>query len=67
MIRRGNLAADKVRYKDGIGCCIWRVIDEKNPDTGMCWDFSYDDLDTIIYLLNELKTIEPEIYEEDKD
>jgi hypothetical protein len=65
MIRKGKFAVDKVKFKDGIGCCIWQILDEKTPDSGLCWDFDYKDLDTILYLLSELKTIEAEIYEED--
>ena len=66
MIRKGKFAVDKVKYKDGIGCCIWYIIDEKNPDTGLCWDFSYKDLDTIIELLQGLKKVKPIIYKESK-
>lgn len=66
MIRKGKFAVDKVKYKDGIGCCIWYIIDEKNPDTGLCWDFSYKDLDTIIDLLQGLKKVKPIIYKEKK-
>lgn len=66
MIRKGKFAVDKVKYKDGIGCCIWYIIDEKNPDTGLCWDFSYKDLDTIIELLQGLKKVKPIIYKEKK-
>ena len=65
MIRKGKFAVDKIKYKDGIGCCIWKILDEKIPDTGLCWDFSYEDLNIILYLLNELKVIEPEIYKEE--
>lgn len=64
MIKKSRFAVEKVKYKNGIGCCIWYIIDKKNPDTGFCWDFSYKDLDTILYLLQSLKTSEPIIYKE---
>ena len=64
MIKKGKYAADKVKYKDGIGCCIWQIFDKKTPDSGLCWDFEYKDLDTIISLLRKLKTIKPIIYKE---
>jgi hypothetical protein len=64
MIRKGKIAVDKVKYKDGIGCCLWYIIDEKKPETGLCWDFSYSDLDTILELLKKLKKINPTIYKE---
>jgi len=62
MIKKGKFAVEKVKYKDGIGCCIWQIINKKHPDTGLCWDFSYKDLDTILELLQELKIIKPRIY-----
>ena len=66
MIRKGRFAAEKVKYKDGIGCCIWYIINKKHPDTGLCWDFAYKDLDTIIEVLQSLKTIKPRIYKNKK-
>lgn len=55
MIRKGKFAVEKVKYPDGIGCCIWQIINKKHPDTGLCWDFEYKDLDLIIDLLLKLK------------
>ena len=66
MIKKGKFAVDKVKYDDGIGCCIWEIFNPKTPDTGLCWDFSFKDLDTIIYLLQQLKTLKPKIYKEEK-
>jgi hypothetical protein len=66
MIRKGRFAVEKVKYPDGIGCCIWYIINNKHPDIGLRWDFEYKDLDTIIELLQELKTIKPIIYKEKK-
>jgi hypothetical protein len=66
MIRKGKFAVEKVKYKDGVGCCIWYIIDEKKPDTGLCWDFEYKDLDTILDLLHQLKKAKPRIYKESK-
>jgi len=56
---KGRYAVEKIKYGDGIGCCLWYIIDKKTPDTGLCWDFSYKDLDTILYLLRKLKEIKP--------
>lgn len=66
MIRKGKYVVEKVKYKDGIGCCIWYIIDEKYPDMGLCWDFSYKNLDLIIGLLQELKQMKPKIYKDNK-
>lgn len=65
MLRKGNFAVEKVKYKDGIGCCIWYIIDKKKPDTGLCLDFEYRDLNTILELLQLLKKMKPRIYKED--
>lgn len=62
MNKKGRFAVEKVKYKDGIGCCIWYIIDKKKPNIGLCWDFSYKDLDIILYLLQSLKTAKPIIY-----
>ena len=62
--RCGNLRADKIQYDDGVGCCIWEPLDS-NPDSGVCWDFSYDEVDDVIALLQHLKTVEPEVYEDE--
>lgn len=66
MIYKGKFGADKIKYKDGVGCCIWQIINKIDPDTGLCWDFSYKDIDTIINLLQELKKIKPIIFKENK-
>ena len=64
MKRIGKFAVEKVKYKDGLGCCIWYINDEKHPDSGLCWDFAYEDLDTILILLTSLKLMKPRIYKE---
>ncbi|MFH0806019.1 MAG: hypothetical protein V1901_04040 [Patescibacteria group bacterium] len=64
MIRKGKLAGEIIKYKDGLGGCLWYIYDEKTPDSGLCWDFDYKDLDIIIEILQKLKTIKPRIYKE---
>lgn len=54
MIKQGNFRGEKVSYPDGIGCCIWIPIDEEE-DTGICFDFSADEIDDMIYLLIALR------------
>lgn len=55
MIRQGKLRGDKVKYPDGIGCCIWQPFPDGDEDTGLCWDFAAEDLDDAIYLLIALR------------
>ena len=66
--RRGKLSADKVTYKDGVGCCVWYLWpDPESPDEedmGMCFDFSAEDLDDFIALLQDLKEATPDIYKD---
>jgi len=57
---------EKVRYEDGVGVCVWipfvdddGVIDE---DIGGCMDFIEEDIDDLILLLEELRDMEAEDY-----
>lgn len=59
MIKQGNFRGEKVSYPDGIGCCIWIPIDEEE-DTGICFDFSADAIDDMIYLLIALREADAE-------
>lgn len=36
-----------------------------DEDTGICFDFSFDDIDDMIALLQDLKTAEPDIFKDD--
>ena len=63
-ISKGDLRADKVLYPDGIGCCIVRPFPGEEGMTGIGFDFTYEEIDDLIALLQELKTIEAEIYVE---
>lgn len=68
--RQGNLRADKVLYKDGVGCCIWYPFpghEDDDEDMGICFDFSYDDIDNFIALLQTLKIVEPDIFVDKED
>ena len=67
MIKKGNLRGEKIKYSDGVGCCIWFPMGEDEDEgVGLCFDFSDTDLDDMIELLKEMKETEPEIYEEDE-
>ena len=63
--KKGNLRAEKIRYPDGIGCCIWIPISEEDDDVGLCWDFSFENIDNLIELLKTLKDVEPDSYVDD--
>jgi len=56
--KQGKLRANKVQYKDGIGCTVWYPFDESDgeDDGGICFDFSFSDIDDFILLLQALKT-----------
>lgn len=68
--RQGKLCGDKIKYKDGVGCCVWYpMVLEDDPDdlgSGICFDFSGDDLDDFISLLIRLKNAEPDLYIEEE-
>lgn len=63
MIKNGKLRADKIKYKDGVGCCIWYPLGG-DDESGICFDFDGDDLDDMIELLRELKDLKPKIFKE---
>jgi len=65
-IKVGRICGDKVKYPDSISCCIWYPsLDDE--DSGCCWDFAFEDINDLIQLLQQLKEIEPEIYEMNED
>jgi hypothetical protein len=53
----GSLRIEKTQYPDGVGGSIWIVFndDDVEDTTGICWDFSYDQIDDVIGLLQKLK------------
>ena len=63
--RSGKVRGDKIQYEDGIGCCIWYPFKDME-DAGNAWDFDIDDIDDLIALLQHLKTVEPDVYEEEE-
>ena len=61
-IKNGSYRADKVQFQDGVGCCIWTPFpeDPEHPEDdsmGICFDFPESDIDDIIELLEQLKTV----------
>jgi len=64
MLKSGNYRGEKVLYPDGIGCCIWLVIDKDDEDFGLAFDFSFDEIDDIMNLLQQIKETEADIFEE---
>lgn len=61
MIKQGKLRGEKVQYDDGIGCCVWEPFpDEKDDSFGLCWDFSFSDIEDLQKLIETLKAISPE-------
>ena len=66
--KQGNLRGDKIKYPDGIGCCVWYPLKTKGKDeeTSICFDFSYSDIDDFIKLLKDLKKAKAIRYEATK-
>ena len=69
--------ADKIKYPDGTGCCIWVPLpkfdkdklneaDDIDYDCGTCFDFSFKDIEDLKDVLNQLTIVEPEIYVPDE-
>ena len=70
---------EKIKYKDGIGGAIWSTIGEKVCDgyeickeetcdctTGLCFDFSDNEIDSIIDALQHWKNMEAKEYVEEE-
>ena len=64
MLKSGNLRAEKIKYKDGIGCCVWYPMGEDEDEMGLCFDFEYEDIDAFIEILHKIKWVKPKVYEE---
>lgn len=66
--KKGKLRAEKIQYKDGVGCSIWEIPDADHDEENwlyFCFDFSAGDLDDLIALLQMLKDVEPDKYEDE--
>jgi len=60
--RSGELRGDKIEYPDGVSCSIWYPLEENgdHEGDGVCFDFSLEDIDDLISLLNILKSVSPD-------
>jgi hypothetical protein len=72
MFRSGRIRGEKIRYEDGVGCCIWLVFpgDEGSDmeDCGLCFDFSDEHTDDMIKVLAQIKECkDPPFYKEETD
>ena len=65
MLKRGNFRGEKILYPDGVGYCIWIPLDQEDDSIGLAFDFPGEDIEDLIFLLNDLESIEPELYEEE--
>jgi hypothetical protein len=63
ILKSGKYRGEKILYPDGVGCCIWLPLDEDETG-GLAYDFSYEDIDEIISLLQTMKQTEPEVFQE---
>ena len=67
---QGDLRADKIRYPDGVGCCIWYPLADDGgvlEGAGPCFDFSAEDIPDMIRLLRTLQDAEPDVFEDDEE
>ena len=56
---KARVGLDARKFKDGVGLCIfypfWDEEIQDYADSGLCWDFAYEDLDAIYKLIREAK------------
>jgi len=68
LISSGKLRGDKVLYPEGVWGCVWYpLFDEDGKDDtspGLCFNFAFEDIDDLINILQQMKTAEPEVYED---
>ena len=66
MFKSGRWRAEKIKYPDGIGGCIWLVIDENDDSFGLCLDFELEDIPHMISVLEQARDGEAEEYIEEE-
>lgn len=65
--KQGPLRGEKIQYPDGTGICIWYPFpDEPEDDSSgyLAFDIQEDAVDDLITLLQTLKTVKPDPFEE---
>jgi len=69
MVRSGEYGGEKVRYKDGVGCCIWQWWKDKNDEetSGMCFDYPEEATDDVAKVIDDLRNDEATVYEPDPE
>ncbi len=65
--QKGNLRGEKILYPDGIGYCIWQPLSEDTPDVGLSFDFTGEEINDLIGLLQILRVAVPDKWEEDDE
>jgi len=60
-IRQGKLRGEKIKYQDGVGCCIWEPMkdSEDDDDFGICFDFGDEHLEDLLKLVKKLIEVKP--------
>jgi hypothetical protein len=68
MVKSNDYRGEKVRYPDGVGCCIWKLLKSDDEDSsGICFDFPYDERDDVLKVVLGLEKDEEKVYEPDPD
>jgi hypothetical protein len=69
MVKFGSYRGEKVRYPDGVGCCIWQVMEKDNENdedsAGICFDFPFEDHADVIKTVLGLDSDVEKVYEPD--
>lgn len=64
MVKSGLYRAEKVRYPDGVGCTVWRLFKDSSDDhdSGLCFDWPYEDHADFLKVVNGLDADKEEVY-----
>jgi len=70
MVKSGLYRAEKVRYPDGVGCCVWRKFKDEDSDedsAGLCFDFPGDEYEDMLKVIQGLREDEEKVFVPDPE
>lgn len=68
MVKSNEYRGEKIRYPDGVGCCIWKLLKKDDDDSaGICFDFPYEERDDVLKIVFGLEADEEKVYEPDPE
>jgi len=64
VVKSGQYRGEKIRYSDGVGCCVWKLLNKDDEDSsGDYFDFPYEERQDVVRVVLSLDDDEEKIYE----